>query len=400
MRCAALCLAALLAAPAVAQDYSYLCATPANYQGGAMYDHEISPAVTCDEIMAHFTSSGSNLAGKDFSSAFSCPAESYLVKLTVDILASYCCGTGDAASQRSACWADYSHVCLDPSSWTPSAEWEAASADNGNTAVSCQQAMHYSTQDGEALLNDDFSSVFDCGGKNAAVVETVNTVAAKCCGTGDAASQRSACWADYSHVCATPANYQGGAAYDHELSQAVTCDQAMDSFTSSGNNLAGKDFSSAFSCPAEGYNVKNTVNIVATYCCGTGDAASRRSGCWADYSYLCADPTRWTPSGEWEAASASNGNTAVSCQQVMEYYTEDGKTLEGDDFSSASTAAESCTGKDPSTIDAVHGAIAAKCCASGNSVCHSDTVDSATLGGRVASAVGVVSVFAVLLGSH
>ena len=31
---------------------------------------------------------------------------------------------------------------------------------------------------------------------------------------------------------------------------------------------------------------------------------------------------------------------------------------------------------------------------------HSDTVDSATLGGRVASAVGVVSVFAVLLGFH
>ena len=254
MRCAALCLAALLAAPTLAQDYSGLCATPANYQGGAAYDYQISPAVTCDEIMAHFTSSGNNLAGKDFSSALYCSAESYLVKETVNIVASYCCGTGDAASRRSACWADYSHVC------------------------------------------------------------------------------------------ATPANYQGGAMYDHEISQAITCDQAMDSFTTSGSNLAGKDFSSAFSCPAETYNVKGTVNIVATYCCGTGDAASRRSACWADYSHICADPTRWSPSAEWEAASASNGNTAVSCQQVMDYYTEDGKTLYGDDFSSASTAAESCTG--------------------------------------------------------
>ena len=35
--------------------------TPANYQGGAMYDHEISPAVTCDAIMAHWTSSGNTL---------------------------------------------------------------------------------------------------------------------------------------------------------------------------------------------------------------------------------------------------------------------------------------------------------------------------------------------------
>ena len=203
---------------------------------------------------------------------------------------------------------------------------------------------------------------------------------------------------DYSGLCMTPANYQGGATYDHETSP-ITCDQAMAHWTSSGNTLAAYDFSVGLHCPLESYDVKNLVNIVASYCCGTGDAASRRSACWADYSYICADPSSYTPSAEWEAASASNGNTAVSCQQVMEYYTEDGKTLEGDDFSSASTAAESCTGKDPSTIDAVHAAIAAKCCASGNSVC-SDTVDSATLGGRVASAVGVVSVFAVLLGFH
>ena len=196
--------------------------------------------------------------------------------------------------------------------------------------------------------------------------------------------------------------------YDHEISQAVTCDQAMDSFTTSGSNLAGKDFSSAFSCPAESYNVKGTVNIVASYCCGTGDAASQRSACWADYSHICADPTRWTPSGEWEAASASNGNTAVSCQQVMDYYTQDGKTLYGDDFSSASTARESCTkspapGKDPRWAMVHHVGVDLKCCSSGDSVCsdiYSDVVDSATLGGRVASAVGAVSVFAVLLGLH
>ena len=187
--------------------------------------------------------------------------------------------------------------------------------------------------------------------------------------------------------------------YDHEISPAVTCDAIMAHWTSSGNTLAGKDFSSAFSCPAESYDVKNTVNIVATYCCGTGDAASRRSACWADYSYICADPSSYTPSAEWEAASASNGNTATSCQKAMEYSTSPGSghVFEGYEFVDASSAAESCT--TPSAIEAVR-AVAAKCCASGNSVCHSDTVDSATLGGRVASAVGVVSVFAVLLGFH
>ena len=105
------------------------------------------------------------------------------------------------------------------------------------------------------------------------------------------------------------------------------------------------------------------------------------------------------PSAEWEAASADNGSTAVSCDQIMDYATSPGQALEGDDFSSASTAAESCVGKDSSAITAIH-SFAYICCGTGNSVCHSDTVDSATLGGRVASAVGVVSVFAVLLGFH
>ena len=174
----------------------------------------------------------------------------------------------------------------------------------------------------------------------------------------------------------------------------------MAHFTSSGNTLANYDYGfHHIHCPLESYTVKETVNIVATYCCGTGDAASRRSGCWADYSYLCADPSSYMPSAEWEAASADNGNTATSCDQIMDYATSPGQALEGDDFSSASTAAESCVGKDSSAITAIH-SFAYICCGTGNSVCQSDTVDSATLGGRVASAVGVVSVFAVLLGFH
>ena len=96
MRCAALCLA-LLAAPAVAQ-YSHVCATPANYQGSAMYACPTCSSVTCDVMMAQYTSSGQTLAGKDFSSAFSCSGETHMVRVTVDDIAKYCCGTGDAAS--------------------------------------------------------------------------------------------------------------------------------------------------------------------------------------------------------------------------------------------------------------------------------------------------------------
>ena len=294
MRCAALCLA-LLAAPTLAQDYSGLCATPANYQGGAMYG-----GGTCDQMMDHYTGSGNYLEGKDFSSAFSCSAEAATVR------------------------------------------------------------------------------------------NIVNDVATNCCGTGNAASRRSACWVDHSYLCTTPANYQGGA-----NGPLGTCDQSMDYYTRTGG-LVGKDFSSAFSCSAETGAVKYTVNDIASYCCGTGGV----SACWVDHSYLCADPSSWTPS----TVITHDDGTTSTCMQTMDYLTAAGEPLEGDDFSSASTAAESCT-KSPVPGHerreyVVHwlGATS-KCCSSGDSVC-SDIVDSATLGGRVASAVGAVSVFAVLLGFH
>ena len=189
--------------------------------------------------------------------------------------------------------------------------------------------------------------------------------------------------------------------YDPPDSTAVTCDTIMGYSTaaSSTNHLAGKDFSSAFSCSAETYTVKVNVAMTATYCCGTGDAASQRSACWVDHSYLCADPSSWTPS---TVADQESGST---CIQLMNYYTQEaGQALEGDDFSSASTAAASCTGptapgQHPRALVVNHLGVTLKCCSSGNSVCP-DTVDSATLGGRVASAVGAVSVFAVLLGFH
>ena len=75
----------------------------------------------------------------------------------------------------------------------------------------------------------------------------------------------------YRHVCAAPVNYQGDAEY--EVTQ--TCDQAMAAFTSSGNTLAGKDFSSVFDCGGKNVEVVETVNAVAAKCCG----ASGTSNC-------------------------------------------------------------------------------------------------------------------------
>ena len=121
----------------------------------------------------------------------------------------------------------------------------------------------------------------------------------------------------------------------------------------------GKDFSSAFSCSAETGAVKYTVNDIASYCCGTGGV----SACWADHSYLCADPSSWTPS----TVITHDDGTTSTCMQTMDYLTAAGEPLEGDDFSSASTAAESCVGKDSSAITAIH-SFAYICCGTGNSI--------------------------------
>ena len=172
--------------------------------------------------------------------------------------------------------------------------------------------------------------------------------------------------AQYSHVCATPANYQGGAMFP---GGAQTCDQAMATFTSSGNELEGRDFSSAFSCSGETHMVRVTVDDIAKYCCGTGDAASQRSACWVDHSYLCADPSTWVPSHVYDQQAGT------TCIQLMNHLTQEpGAGLEGDDFSSASTAKESCTksaapGKDPRAAYVHHVGVTLKCCSSGNSVC-------------------------------
>ena len=91
----------------------------------------------------------------------------------------------------------------------------------------------------------------------------------------------------------------------------------MAQYTSSGQTLAGKDFSSAFSCSAETFDLKSQVNLLASYCCGTGV-----STCWVDHSYLCADPSSWTPS------TVPNGETAT-CIQLMDWYTQDGPTAPG-----------------------------------------------------------------------
>ena len=157
-------------------EYNHVCKTPSSYTPNVEYD----AGQTCDVIMGK--AAYSVLKGKDFSSAFACANENDQVKLTVNRVAAKCCGPDSADPQQSACYVEYNHVCKTPASYTPFVEVD------GQT---CDLMMARLTH--SILAGKDFSSAFACADESDQVKNTVDSVAANCCGSGSAESQRSAC---------------------------------------------------------------------------------------------------------------------------------------------------------------------------------------------------------------
>ena len=121
-----------------------------------------------------------------------------------------------------SCALDFSHVCKSPASYTPKAlgEYEG---DEGSLTVTCDEIMARSVYFGGGLGEKDFSSPFECASESDEVKNIVNTIAAQCCGSGSAESQRSACHVDYSHICKTPSSATPNVEYD----EGQTCDELM-----------------------------------------------------------------------------------------------------------------------------------------------------------------------------
>ena len=185
-----LTLTTLLAAPAVAADYSHLCREDGNYQataeGAAAADG--NPAVDCDTVMEYFSTTtdtnddGTSKAvfqGLDFSSPVNCAGKSFEVFTMANHFASKCCGTGNAESKESTCWRDYSYVCKGgPSEYSPDAKPDMQSD------YTCDYGMAYHTASGSdaKLTGADFSQAFDCDGKSKDFKDVVDFFGDKCCG--------------------------------------------------------------------------------------------------------------------------------------------------------------------------------------------------------------------------
>ena len=287
-----------------------VCKTSSSYTPSTMYNN----AKTCDGFMAHITSSGNLLAGKDFSSSFSCNGEAQTVRDWVDDIASKCCGSRSAESQRSACSFDYSHVYKTSSSYTPSTMY--------NNAKTCDGFMAHITSSGNLLAEGLFHP------------PSRATVKLRPSATGSTTLRASA--ADPvppSHSAARALLTTATCAKHRQATRpqlcnnAKTCDGFMAHITSSGNLLAGKDFSSSFSCNGEAQTVRDWVDDIASKCCGSGSAESQRSACYFDYSHVCKTSSSYTPSTMY--------NNAKTCDGFMAHMTSSGNLLAGKDFSSS-----------------------------------------------------------------
>ena len=284
------CAFAVIIAGAEAQDFSGVCLDPTDYDGSKQYtstdeDDGSTHTSTCDALMTSLTtSSESPLAGEDFSPGWSCDGKSSEVAGTVHgyISAYGCCGT----SGKSACWQDFSGVCLDPTDYDGSKQFTYED-DDGTTGTSTCDAMMTSTTSSESpLAGEDFSQSWSCDGKSERVAGTVRGYisASGCCGT----SGKSACWQelqDFSGVCLDPADYDPSKQYTYEdeddgSTHTSTCDAVMSSLTTSSESpLAGEDFSQSWSCEGKSSAVTNLVQGITNIgCCGT----ISKSACWSE----------------------------------------------------------------------------------------------------------------------
>ena len=99
-------------------------------------------------------------------------------------------------------------------------------------------------------------------------------------------------------------------------------------------------------CPLEAYDVKLTVNIVASYCCGTATPL-RRSGCWADYSYLCGGPFELHAVGRVGGRQRRQREHRDVLHQIMDHARHLGQVALKAATSAPSTAASPAPAKTP-----------------------------------------------------
>ena len=190
------CAFAVIIAGANAQDFSYVCLDPADYDGSKEYtyknDDGTTGTSTCDGAIASNLAPDKPLKDEDFSRAWSCEGKSSAVTDLVQAIANLgCCG----ANRKSACWVDRSNVCADPSKFLP---WNNFKSEDGSFDGTCDFAVHAISDDNmDSCYGEDFSKTWSCSGKSSSCqAQLLELARGGCCGS--AGQSASACHGHYS----------------------------------------------------------------------------------------------------------------------------------------------------------------------------------------------------------
>ena len=190
------CAFAVIIAGANAQDFSYVCLDPADYDGSKEYtyknDDGTTGTSTCDAAISDNLAPDKPLKDEDFSRAWSCEGKSSAVTDVVQATANLgCCG----ANRKSACWVDRSNVCADPSKFLP---WNNFKSEDGSFDGTCDFAVHAISDDNmDSCYGEDFSKTWSCSGKSSPCqAQLLELARGGCCGS--AGQSASACHGHYS----------------------------------------------------------------------------------------------------------------------------------------------------------------------------------------------------------
>ena len=130
------------------EDYSHVCHDPADYNRSHVH---VDAPRTCDASMAYATRyPGQIFEGQNFSQAFSCDANLSAIIDGVNFMWSTgCCGNG-----KSACWVDYSNVCLDPADYDGSKKYTYKDDDGTTGTSTCDAAIAYNLAPDKPLKDE------------------------------------------------------------------------------------------------------------------------------------------------------------------------------------------------------------------------------------------------------
>eukprot|EP00808_Paulinella_micropora_P007939 g23625.t1 len=160
---------------------------------------------------------------------------------------------------------DYSKLCRNPSSYQPNALY------NKDNDVDCDSALYELMPQGVYV---EMCEVPEMPAR-------LEMASQRCCSDG-----ASLCRPDYARLCSDPTTYDG---LRQANSDKLTCDMLMADLT------MGHDIS-AWDCHTLPQDMKASLQVVASLCCGAGF-----SFCHRDYSGVCMESTQYTGHGKCHA---------------------------------------------------------------------------------------------------